>query len=102
MPPNKPSLTIDLPNSHNVFTFKPPQTPSTSRRHPPYSTSDPVEVRGSLDLLLPTKRHVKSINVALKIQEDVISKFGYRERELVLNETLHVQADEIMHQGVHR
>lgn len=101
MPSQKATLTIDLPNTHNVITFKPPSTPQFSRTTPNYRTQDPTELRGSLELYLPSKRQVKSIKVGLKNVEEIIIN-GKPTRRLVLNEELLISVNELMHQGVHK
>ncbi|TIA91392.1 hypothetical protein E3P99_01119 [Wallemia hederae] len=100
MPNAKPTLTIDLPNSHNVLQFK-PLSYIQSRTIPDYTVQDVCELRGTLELFLPTVRRIKAIRVTLKNVEEVIIR-GKSSRRIVLEETVTVNThEELMERGVH-
>lgn len=93
-------MLLDLPNTHNVIVLTEPSY-LASRSVPNYSTQDIYELRGTLELFLPTKRRIKRIQVKLQNVEEVIIN-GKSSRRLALDETLEVNVDEeLMERGVH-
>lgn len=100
MPLQKSSLTIDLPNTHNVIVLKEPAFLSSSRV-PNYSSQEVYELRGTLELFLPARRRIRSIQVKLQNVEEAVVH-GRMSRRLVLDETLEVSVDEEgLDRGVH-
>ncbi|TIA87672.1 hypothetical protein E3P99_03041 [Wallemia hederae] len=80
------TLTLNLPRSHNVFTFSPIEPTK--------------EIVGIATLTLPTARKIKSIDVDLKGVEEVHLSRGKEKHELI-SERFNICGERTMQAGEH-